>query len=320
MKRLFIEDISPGDEVVDFFLVRSKNLSTTRAGKPYLDLELQDRTGLVSAKVWDRAEDFDPLFKRGDLIKIKATAESYREQTQLKVAQIRVPTDKETLDQGDFLPATKKNVDDMWDELEEIIEGVEHPFLSQLLVEFFGDEQFLEMFRRSVAARNIHHAYLGGLLEHTLQVVKLAVTCTEMYPELDRDLLVTTAILHDIGKVRELETVAEIIYSTEGYLIGHISLGMQMLEDKIRTIEGFPHELGLRCKHILISHHGELEWGSPVVPKMAEAIVLHYLDNLDAKTKQVFQAIEKDKNVGEAFTEYNRVMGRNFYKGPRDEE
>lgn len=315
MKKLFIENISPGDEVVDFFLVRSKKVGSTRTGKPYLDLELQDRTGIATAKVWDDAEKYDPKFKRGDVIKIKAYAESYRDQTQIKISQIRLATENEAIDLADFVPATDKDIPAMLEEVKGFIAGIENRHLAALLGSFFGDEQFVDGFKNGIGARNIHHAYRGGLLEHTLQVVKLADSCAALYPDLDRDILIAMSILHDIGKIRELASSNEFIYTTEGYLIGHIPLGLQMLDERIRGIEGFPEELALRAKHILISHHGELEFGSPVVPKTPEAIVLHYIDNLDAKTNLILRAIAKDKNETEEFTEYNRVMERNFYKG-----
>jgi len=320
MKKLFIEDISPGDEVVDFFLVRTKKVGSTRVGKPYLELELQDRTGVLPARLWDKAEEYGPTFKRGDLIKIKAYAESYQERTQIKISQIRIPNQTEKLDMNDFVPSTRKDVPAMIEELKGFIAGIENEHLAALLRAFFDDENFMLAFTQSIAARNIHHAYRGGLLEHTLQVTRLAASCASLYPELDRDLLIAMSILHDIGKIRELESEKEFLYSTEGYLLGHISLGLQMLDERIRGIEGFPHELALRAKHVLLSHHGELEFGSPVVPKTPEAIVLHYLDNLDAKTNLVLEAINKDKNRDEAFTEFHRVMERNFYKGPPPED
>lgn len=320
MKKLFVADISAGDEVVDFFLVRSKNVSKTRNGNPYLDLELQDRTGVINAKMWDNVDKYESLFKRGDIIKIKAVAETYRDKLQIKINQIRLPTDKETLDPADFTPSTQKHIPSMLEELLGFIENIQNSHLKAVLQSFFDDESFRSAFSSSVAARNIHHAYVGGLLEHTLQVTKMSAYCAQIYPELDGELLIAMAILHDIGKVKELKSEADIIYTTEGFLLGHISLGLEMLNEKISAIENFPEELALKMKHILLSHHGELEFGSPIVPKMPEALALHYLDNLDAKSHIALNAIEKDRNIEEPFTEFHRVMERNFYKGTKTEE
>ena len=317
LKKVFIKDIRPEDEVVDFFLVRSKNKATAKNGKRYLDLELQDSTGVAAAKMWDGIERVEKLFERGDIVKIKAVAQSYRNELQIRIDDIRPPSPKENIPIEDFLPATEKDVEQMADQIAGIIESVTEPNLAALLRSFWDDDSFRHDFVRSPGARNIHHAYLGGLLEHTLNVTMLADHCAKLYPELNRDLLVAMAILHDIGKIRELEARGEIIFTREGLLMGHITIGDEMLSEKIAAIEGFPKELALRCKHILLSHHGELEFGSPIVPKTPEAIVLHFIDNLDAKIKIFLHAIETDQNEAEEFTTYNKVMNRNIYKGPR---
>ena len=315
MKKLFIDEIEAGDQVIDFFLVRSKNLLSTRTGKPYLDLELQDKKGFVTAKMWDGVDKVEDLFERGDIVKIKASAQEYRGQLQIKIDDIRLPAPQENMDLQDFLPSTSGDVEAMHREIIELIESIDNEYLIELLTAFWEEEDFRSNFVRSPGARGIHHAYLGGLLEHTLNVTRLADKCAGIYPELDRDLLVAMAILHDVGKMVELDAGAEIVFTREGMLMGHISIGLEMISEKIKTIIGFPEELALKCKHILLSHHGELEFGSPVVPKIPEAMVLHYIDNLDAKAKIFFQAIEDDRNTAEEFTSYHRVMGRNIYKG-----
>lgn len=320
LKKIYVEDIRPEEPVVEFFLVRSKNRLTTRTGKPYLDLELQDRTGIVAAKMWDGVEKVDSAFNRGDIIKIKGSSHLYREQLQLKIDDLRLPASGENLPLEDFLPRTQRDVEEMAEKLVELIESVSEPNLAALLRQFWEDDDFRAGFVRAPGARNIHHAYLGGLLEHTLNVTMLAEQCAGLYPEMDRDLLVTMAILHDIGKIKELQAGAEIFYTREGMLVGHINLGLEMLNEKIARIPGFPDELATRCKHILLSHHGELEFGSPIVPKTPEAMVLHYLDNLDAKANIFIHAISKDRNESEEFTSFHQVMRRNIYKGRPDEE
>ncbi len=320
LKKVYISDIKPEEPVVEFFLVRSKNRLTTRTGKPYLDLELQDKTGVVIAKMWDGVEKVDSSFNRGDIIKVKAFSQLYREQLQLKIDDLRLPASSEELPLEDFLPRTPRDVEEMTEKLIELIESVSEPNLAALLREFWEDDDLRSTFVRAPGARNIHHAYLGGLMEHTLNVTTLADQCAGLYPEMDRDLLVTMSILHDIGKMRELKAGSEIFYTREGMLVGHINLGLEMLNEKIARLPDFPEELASRCKHILLSHHGELEFGSPIVPKTPEAMVLHYLDNLDAKANIFISAISKDQNESEEFTSFHQVMRRNIYKGSLEEE
>jgi 3'-5' exoribonuclease len=269
--------------------------------------------------MWDGIERVEKLFDRGDIVKIKAVAQSYRNELQIRIDDIRPPTPKEILPLEDFLPSTKKDVVQMENSIAELIKSVTDPHLAQLLMSFWDDDSFRHNFVRSPGARNIHHACLGGLLEHTLNVTYLAESCAKIYPELNRDLMISMAILHDIGKVKELEAGAEIIYTRQGLLVGHITIGIEMLNEKIAAIEGFPMELALRCKHILLSHHGELEFGSPSVPKTTEAIVMHFIDNLDAKTEIFLHAIATDQNETEEFTTYHKVMNRNIYKGHRED-
>jgi len=320
LKKVYVRDVKPEEQVVEFFLVRSKNRLTTRAGKPYLDLELQDSTGVIVAKMWDGVEKVDSHFNRGDIIKIKGFSHLYREQLQLKIDDLRLPASGEELPLEAFLPRTPRDVEEMTEKLVELIESVSEPNLAALLREFWDDDDFRADFVRAPGARNIHNAYLGDLLEHTLNGTVLAEQSAGLYPEIDRDLLVAMAILHDIGKMKELKAGREIFYTREGMLVGHINLGMEMLNEKIARLPEFPQELAARCKHILLSHHGELEFGSPIVPKTPEAMVLHYLDNLDAKANIFIHAISKDQNDSEEFTSFHQVMRRNIYKGMLDEE
>jgi len=320
LKKLFVKDIKPEEPVVEFFLVRSKNRLTTRSGKPYLDLELQDKTGVIAAKMWDGVERVDSLFSRGDIIKIKGFSHLYRDQLQLKIDDLRLPASGEEVPLEVFMPRTPRDVEEMVEKLIELIESVSEPYLAALLREFWEDDDFRSDFVRAPGARNIHHAYLGGLLEHTINVAMLADKCAGLYPEMNRDLLVTMAILHDIGKMKELKAGSEIFYTREGMLVGHINLGLEMLDEKIARIPDFPEELAVRCKHIILSHHGELEFGSPIVPKTPEAMVLHYLDNLDAKANIFINAISSDRNESEEFTSFHQVMRRNIYKGGMEEE
>jgi len=313
--RKYIKDLEVGEKVVDFFVVKSKRNLTTRTNKPYLDIDLADRTGQVNGKVWDRAEELSDLFQRGDVIKIKAVVEKYLDKKQLKISDLRPVGKEEELDWESLIRTSTRGLDDMLAELKEHIESIESPPLAELMGAFFEDPEFMEGFKISAAARNVHHVYQGGLLEHTLNVTKLALATYDIYgKDLDRDVLVAGAILHDVGKVRELDSRIEIGYTKEGYLIGHLALGSNMLREKIAGIHDFPEDLAMELDHIILSHHGEKEWGSPVVPMTPEAMIVHGADNMEAKTKILLTSIAEDPNQDEEFTQYHRTLARHFYK------
>lgn len=319
MKEQFVRDLSVGDQVVDFFLVKHKELEwfRDRTRGQFLTLVLMDRTGEILARVWEQGPELAEVFEEGDVIKIQGEVEEFRDRRQIVVERLRLAQPEEyTLE--DFLPSTKRDVEAMWRTLEEAIEGLENPHLKALCQAVFGDEEFAASFRRAPAARRVHHAYLGGLLEHVAELLVLARPLCRLFPDIDRDLLVAGILLHDIGKVREFTYEREITYSDAGRLLGHVLLSDEMLVSHLARMEDFPEELALRLRHMVLSHHGRYEWGSPRRPKTLEACALHYLDNLDAQVNRFQQLIARRPDRTKPWTEYDTLLRRYLYAGRED--
>ena len=302
----YIESFREGEGINDIYLVRSKKSDVTKTGKPYDKLVLADKTGSVDAMIWDPSsagiDDFDTL----DYICINAVVNSYQGANQLNIKRARKCSEGE-YDPADYLPVSERNIDEMWTELTAHIDGVKNPYLKQLLDAFFGDEDFAKKFKKSSAAKAVHHGFVGGLLEHTLSVTNMCEYYTKAYPMLNRDLLISVAILHDIGKTRELSDFPQNDYTDEGQLMGHIVIGAHMVMEKMDDIEGFPEKLYSEVTHCILAHHGEYEFGSPKKPALMEAVALHFADNTDAKMetmKEIFSATTDDGWLG-----YNRLMG-----------
>jgi 3'-5' exoribonuclease len=317
-KHVNIKDMTLGQSLDGFYLVKSKRSAKTKADKTYLNIDLQDRTGIINAKVWEDAEACDELFQRGDVIKIRADVDEFRGRLQLKLKKLRAVdnSDAEDFSLDDLIPSTEKNPDAMLEYLIERIAEMKNPHLKALLELFFQDEEFLARLKKSAAARNIHHAFRGGLLEHVHSMTRIAMFLSEqIYPDLDQDLILAGTLLHDLGKMDELDSEMEVSYTDEGYLLGHIYLSARMMEEKVKDIPDFPEELRLHLLHIILSHHGEHEWGSPVLPATPEAMLIHHIDNLDAKVNMVKEAIASDRNLDETFTEYHSALQRHLYKG-----
>ena len=312
-KSVFIKDIHAGDVVNDSFLAFEKNMAVTVKGNSYLNLRLRDKTGDIDGRVWDNAEALNGSFKRGDVIFIKARATSYRDITQLTITDIAV-LDDDAVNPVDYLPESRSNRDEMFAALKEIAASVENPFLRTLLDGFPEDQDIARAFRTAAAAKGFHHSYIGGLLEHTLSVTRVLDAIAGFYPQADRDLLLTGGILHDIGKITELSFTKIIDYTDEGRLIGHIVLGIELLNRKIAGIEGFPENLAMKLRHIMVSHHGELEFGSPKRPKTLEALLVNYVDDLDAKAN-AFREFMNDADDDSDWTPYHRLLERFLYKG-----
>jgi 3'-5' exoribonuclease len=290
MGKQYINEFSEGDRIIAHFLVQSKQLLTTRAGKPYLSLILQDKTGSISAKLWDYACDYYDTFKNNDIIKVDASVEIYNKELQLGVRRLR-PSEPHEFDLSDFLRQSDHDPDEMFLELRSYIESMENPHLRALLNAFFEDDDIVKRFKASPAARNIHHVCVGGLLEHTLSTVRICEYLTTHYEELDADLLISMAIIHDVGKIDELEASPSIRYTEEGNLLGHIVIGIQMIDEKIRQIQGFPPKLRTLVEHMILSHHGQSDWGSPRPPMFLEAEILHRADDLDVKVDIIRTAL-----------------------------
>lgn len=308
-----IVSLKEGDWVEEIYLVTSKQVSTAKNGVTYLSLKLADKTGELDGKLWDNAEEVAGRFEREDFVRIKGVAAYYQGTMQIKMKTLE-KVDDSRVDFANFIQTSPRNVDDMVKELKAAAAGLTNVHLKRLFDAFLDDTPFLEAFKRTPAAKTLHHNYIGGLLEHVVELISLSRDVAKHFPSIDIDLLVTGAFLHDIGKVYELSVRKSIEYTTEGRLIGHISLGYEMVVERIKTIAGFPSELAMLLKHIILSHHGEYEFGSPKRPKIQEAIVINYLDDLSAKINN-FQSTLKKENVAEGeWTNFSKMHDRYLYR------
>jgi 3'-5' exoribonuclease len=314
LKKIFVEEIGAGQTVNDLFVVREKQLAYKKDGNPYLTITLADRTGDMKGVAWDNVEKISNGFAAGDHVKVKGHVTEYKGALQLVVTSLS-RQDPSEVNPRDFLPSTERDVDQMLDRLITISQTVKNPHLSRLLSAFFEDAVFVDRFKIAPAAKKMHHAYLGGLLEHTLSMALLIQAMAGHYKGIDKDLLLTGGILHDIGKVAEFSYETHIDYSDAGRLLSHIVIGVEMLEAKIATIHDFPEELSLLLKHMIVSHHGTRDFGSPEPPMTLESIILHYLDELDAKVTAVRTFMDSEEDPNAAWTSYHRVLERFFYKG-----
>jgi 3'-5' exoribonuclease len=317
--KTFVSDIRDRTQVDSLFLVKEKITAVARNGKPYLTLHLMDKTGDIEARVWEDVDTIGGLFEKDDFIRVRAKATVYLGKMQLIVSELSRVSD-EQVRIADFLPEGERDGDEMVAELLSLVESCADTSLRRLLHSFFDDAAFLELYRTAPAAKGMHHVYLGGLLEHSLAVAQLIDRIMPLYPELNRDLLMTGALLHDVGKVREMTYLRSFDYTDEGKLVGHISIGVEMLHEKISAIEGFPVELAMLLKHMILSHHGQYEFGSPKRPKTVEATVLNYLDDLDSKINGIRTHMRKEPASQSRWTAYHRLYDRYFFKNNCHEE
>jgi 3'-5' exoribonuclease len=314
-----ISDVTPGERVEGRFLVARKELRQGGRAGVFLDLTLCDATGRVPGKVWERAAEVAEGFAQGDVVEVEGTAETYRGELQLRLERVRaVPA--EEAEASEFLPRSGKDLGALERRLAEATKSVADEHLRELLLRLFRDADFRQRFRTAPGAKALHHAYVGGLLEHTAGVVALCERVAEVFPELDRDLLVTGAILHDIGKLEELSWGTAFDYTDAGQLVGHLVLGERRVRREADQIEGFPEELKLRLSHMILSHHGIGEYGSPKVPMTAEAMALHHAEDLDAKVNMCLGHIGAAREQGQRWTERHFALGRSLYAGPAEEE
>jgi len=309
-----VADIKDRDAVNAIFLVKDKIMAMAKNGKPYMNLRLMDKSGEVEAKVWDNVDTLDKLFDKDDFVRIRGKASVYMNKMQVVVAEISL-IPEEQVDLADFLPESPRNRDDMRGELEETVKAIANPHLKALMYAFLDDEVFIDLYSKAPAAKGMHHVYLGGLLEHSLSLVKLVKAIVPLYPGLNEDLLVVGALLHDSGKIYEMSYDRAIDYTDSGKLLGHITIGVELLEDKIRLLEDFPRELSMLLKHLILSHHGLYEYGSPKRPKTVEATILNYLDDLDSKINGIRSHIARESVSSSRWTSHHRLYDRYFYKG-----
>jgi len=308
----FIEEIRENETVVEHYLCKQRTLGKTKAGKPFLSLLLMDKTGTVSAKVWELNSQIQD-FAEKDFVKIEATASLYQGEMQLRVTRLRKSEDGE-YNPSDYVPTTDMDVDDILSQIEALIRSISSTPIRRVVESILlENEEIAKAFRIRSAAKSMHHSYLGGLAEHTLSVAqKCEFACTQ-YPAANRDLLLAAALLHDVAKVFELSDFPENDYTDEGQLLGHIYIGAELVSKAAMRIPGFPAEIELNLKHCILSHHGEFEFGAPVLPKTLEAFILHCCDNMDAKVKLFAETLEADKSQG-IWAGYNRVLARNIRK------
>lgn len=314
MKKTFVKDIQERDRVEAPFLVRDKIIGMAKNGRPYMTLKLMDCTGEVEGRIWDRVDELSAQFNKDDFVQVSGKASVYMGRMQLVIQELD-RLEESAIDLSDFLPVSGRPVAEMVDELTSVVEGLTDPALKNLMQVFLADENFMAGFTRAPAAKVMHHAYLGGLLEHSLAVAVLANDICQRYPGINRDLLVVSALLHDVGKVAELRYQRSFEYTDAGKLLGHIVIGVELVEEKLRSLQDFPQELALHLKHLLLSHHGQYEYGSPKRPKTMEAVILNFLDDLDSKINGVRTHIEREPDSDSSWTRYHRLYDRYFFKG-----
>lgn len=307
----YIRELREGMRIAGVYLCKFRQSAVTKNGKPYENVILQDRTGTIDAKIWEPnsvgIEEFDSL----DYIDIVGDVTSFAGALQVSVKRLRKAGEGE-YDPADYLPSSRFKTEEMYQELLSCVESVKNPFLSELLKSYFvRDEAFIRAFQRSSAAKSVHHGFIGGLLEHTLSVTRLCSYYAKTYPILNRDLLITAAILHDVGKTRELSAFPSNDYTDDGQLLGHIMIGAEMIHDRAREISGFPEKLENELKHCILAHHGELEYGSPKKPALAEAVALNLADNTDARMETLRELFEASDGTAE-WLGYSRIFESNI--------
>jgi 3'-5' exoribonuclease len=307
----YIETLREGERINEVYLCKFKQAALTKAGKPYDNVILQDKTGTLDAKIWDPGsvgiDEFDTL----DYVAVTGDITSFQGNLQLSIKRVR-KVDEGEYDPKDYLPTSERDADEMYTELMGYIQSVKNPYLSQLLHKFFDNAEFEKRFKFHSAAKSVHHGFVGGLLEHTLSVTRNCDFFSKNYPFLNRDLLITAAIFHDIGKLKELSTFPANDYTDAGQLLGHIMIGAEWIGEGIRSIEGFPQTLANELKHCILAHHGELEYGSPKKPALMEAMALSFADNLDAKLETMREALARVPENSLEWQGFNRLIDSNI--------
>lgn len=307
----FIETLREGERINEIYLCKFKQAALTKSGKPYDNVILQDKTGTLDAKIWDPGSVGIDEFDAMDYVAVTGDVTSFQGNLQLSIKRVRKVGEGE-YEPENYLPVTDKDIDEMYKEMMGYINSIKNPYLSKLLHMFFDDEAFAKAFKFHSAAKSVHHGFVGGLLEHTASVTRNCNYFAENYPFLNRDLLLTAAMFHDIGKLKELSTFPENDYTDAGQLLGHIMIGAEWIGDKIREIDGFPVVLANELKHCILAHHGELEYGSPKKPALVEALALSFADNLDAKLETVREILAGVPENNLQWQGFNRLLDSNI--------
>lgn len=296
------------------FLVRDKIIGMAKNGRSYMTLKLMDCTGEVEGRIWDRVDEMSARFDKDDFVQVSGKASLYMGKMQLVVQEL-ARVEESDVEIADFLPVSARPVSEMVDELVSLVESFSDADLKRLMQAFLADDEFMAAYRRAPAAKTMHHVYLGGLLEHSLAVAALADDIAHRYRDINRDLLIAGALLHDVGKVAELSYQRSFEYTDAGKLLGHIMIGVELVDAKLRALRDFPQEVAVHLKHLLLSHHGQYEYGSPKRPKTMEAVILNFLDDLDSKINGVRTHIEREPDRESSWTQYHRLYDRYFFKG-----
>lgn len=308
----YIKDLGEGSAISGIYYCKQKASVENRNGKPYDSIILQDKTGIIDAKIWDPFNPGIGEYNAGDFIDVNGDVIIFNNQKQAKITRVRC-ANEDDFDPADFFPVSDKNIDEMYDELLKFIQSVKAPYYKKLLeMLFVEDKEFAANFKKASAAKTVHHGFIGGLLEHTLSVTKLCDYYCTAYPILKRDLLITAAICHDIAKTRELAAFPVNDYTDEGQLLGHIVLGSEMIAEKIKLIPDFPAKQGNELKHCILAHHGEFEYGSPKKPALAEAIALNFADNTDARMQIITETFAN--NTSNEWLGFNKFLDSNIRK------
>jgi 3'-5' exoribonuclease len=311
MKDFYICDCARHENkiVTSTFVVVAKQIKPKKTGEPYLALTLGDRTGQVEAKMWDNVEEVLEAFEQDDFLKVKGLINKYKQRFQLTIHKLRKLGDSE-IEFADYLPKTTKDIDELWRTLSDFVSGFQNQHLKTLVQAFMADPEIAAAYRNAPAAKTLHHAYIGGLLDHVVSLFRSCDLISRNYPQINRDLLLTGAFLHDIGKIHELTYNRSFSYTTKGQLLGHMIIELEMLQAKLSHFPGFPEELKTLVEHLIISHHGQYDFGSPKLPMFPEALMLHYLDDLDSKMEAMRAHFERESTLDGPWTSYNASLGR----------
>jgi len=311
MKDFYICDCARQENkvITSSFVVVAKQIKPKKTGEPYLALTLGDRSGQLEAKMWDNVEEVLDAFEQDDFLKIKGLINKYKQRFQLTIHKLRKLGESE-IEFADYLPKTTKNIDELWQTLTSFVATIESSHLRSLVQAFMADPEIAGAYRNAPAAKTLHHAYIGGLLDHVVSLFRSCDLMCKNYPQINRDLLLTGAFFHDIGKIHELTYNRSFTYTTKGQLLGHMIIELEMLQAKLALFPGFPEELKTMVEHLIISHHGQYEFGSPKLPMFPEALMLHYLDDLDSKMEAIRAHFEREASLDSPWTSYNASLGR----------
>lgn len=317
MDKIFITDLREKEKVDSLFLLRKKNLKLTKNDKPYLEMTLSDKSGKIEARLWDDAEKFNKKADTGEVVRIKGVIEKFRDEKQIKV-DLMERAQEGSFEYGDMVRVAA-GIDSIYDKLSGYLKNINNPWLALLVDRFFSDEGLILSFRNGLGAKSWHNAYMGGLMEHTYEVMSVVDRVCDLYPEADRDICIFGAFIHDLGKVFELDP-NKMEYTVRGGLVGHIGIGHRILCDKIREVEGFPENLSLSLEHIILSHHGEYEQQSPVLPKTLEATIVYQTDELVSQANAVKEIIVSQSEEGREWSNFVGIKNRKYFLGHKTPE